>query len=207
FIRTTLRHPDFIQGWKKLIQLSFTKDTPTYSVAGATLATAFAHHCKENALQQEVVRYRKEDPLFDRQYHFLGADDAQTSLTSDSFTPASLLQEALEKKLVLTNNDRDMIVMLHEIGYRVEEQERKITSQLVVKGDDARRTAMAKTVGLPLGISALLLLQEKISLRGVQIPTHQEIYLPVLQVLKKEGIAFTENDGPLIPTRSSTPAQ
>lgn len=197
FIRTTLRHPDFIQGWKKINRLSLTKDAPFYSLPGATLGAAFAHHFKECASQYEVARYRKEDPLFDRQLHFLGADDMLTPLIKDSFTPASLLQEALEKNLVLADNDKDMIVMLHEIVYRKDEQGRKICSQLVVKGDDSRRTAMAKTVGLPLAISALLLLQEKITVRGVQIPTKPEIYSPVLQTLRKEGIEFSEKDCPV----------
>lgn len=197
FIRTTLRHPDFIQGWKKVIELSLTKDAPLYSLPGATLGTAFAHHFKECTFQEEVVRYRKEDHLFDRQLQFLGADDTLTPLMNNPFTPAMLLQEALEKKLVLADSDRDMIVMLHEIGYRKEEQGRKICSQLVVKGDDSHRTAMAKTVGLPLAISALLLLQEKIKVRGVQIPISPEIYSPLLQALRTEGIEFTETDRPI----------
>jgi saccharopine dehydrogenase-like NADP-dependent oxidoreductase len=110
-----------------------------------------------------------------------------------------LLQVALEKKLVLADSDQDMIVMLHEIGYRKEGQVRKITSQLVVKGDDSLRTAMAKTVGLPLAMAALLLLQKKIGLRGLQIPTHADIYVPVLQALQKEGIKFSETDSLVAP--------
>jgi saccharopine dehydrogenase (NADP+, L-glutamate forming) len=196
FIRTTLRHLDFMKGWRKLIQLSLTKDTPIYHLPHATLGTAFEHHFTQSALQQEVERCREEDPLFDQQLHFLGADKDSTPLVNDPFTPALLLQEALEKKLVLAQGDRDMIVMLHEIGYRKEGQDRKITSQLVVTGDDSRSTAMAKTVGLPLAMAALQLLQEKIRLRGMQIPTHPEIYTPVLQALKKEGITFTDTDHP-----------
>jgi saccharopine dehydrogenase (NADP+, L-glutamate forming) len=194
FIRTTLRHSDFMQGWKKLIQLSLTKDAPSYHLPGATLGAAFDHHFSQCALQQSAIRYREEDPLFDRQLHFLGADQDPTPLGNDSFTPAMLLQVALEKKLVLADSDQDMIVMLHEIGYRKEGQVRKITSQLVVKGDDSLRTAMAKTVGLPLAMAALLLLQKKIGLRGLQIPTHADIYVPVLQALQKEGIKFSETD-------------
>jgi len=65
---------------------------------------------------------------------------------------------------------------------------------LIVKGEDPLRTAMAKTVGLPLAMAALLILQDKISLRGLQIPTHSEIYQPVLQSLKEEKIEFSETD-------------
>lgn len=197
FIRTTLRHPDFIKGWRRLMQLSLTNDTPTYQLPNATLSAAFDHHFSKSEKQPDVDRWRKEDPLFDRQLHFLGADQDNTPLGSDSFTPAFLLQQALEKKLALSDSDRDMIMMLHEIVYRSEGQDYKVTSQLVVKGDDPLRTAMAKTVGLPLAMAALLLLQEKISVRGLHIPTHQEIYVPVLEALQKEGIKFNDRRVPI----------
>ena len=51
---------------------------------------------------------------------------------------------------------------------------------------------MAKTVGLPLGIAAKLLLQEKIQSRGVCIPVEQEFYEPILTELKLLGIDFEE---------------
>jgi saccharopine dehydrogenase-like NADP-dependent oxidoreductase len=113
------------------------------------------------------------------------------------FTPALLLQRALEKKLLLQEGDRDMIVMLHEIGYSIAGEKREVISQLVVKGEDQVRTAMAKTVGLPLAMAAILLLQNKITLRGLQIPTHREIYEPVMLALKNEGIVFSETDRPV----------
>ena len=51
---------------------------------------------------------------------------------------------------------------------------------------------MAKTVGLPLGIAAKLILEEKIKLKGLHIPTKKEIYEPVLEELKKFGVEFKE---------------
>jgi saccharopine dehydrogenase (NADP+, L-glutamate forming) len=83
--------------------------------------------------------------------------------------------------------------MLHEIGYMHNGIQKEIRSQLMVKGKDAIHTAMAKTVGLPLGIAAKLILEGKIKLTGVQIPISKEIYVPVLEALKKEGIAFDES--------------
>jgi saccharopine dehydrogenase-like NADP-dependent oxidoreductase len=65
-------------------------------------------------------------------------------------------------------------------------------SSLLVKGSDALRTAMAKTVGLPLGISAKLLLTGALKLKGVVIPVLPEIYMPVLKALEKQGIQFDE---------------
>ncbi len=68
-----------------------------------------------------------------------------------------------------------------------------ITSTLIVKGEDQLRTAMAKTVGLPLGIAAKLILEGKIQLTGLHIPILAQIYEPVLEELEQQGIIFFEN--------------
>jgi saccharopine dehydrogenase (NADP+, L-glutamate forming) len=48
-----------------------------------------------------------------------------------------------------------MIVMQHQFEFMSSQSERKkIISSLIVKGDDAEHTAMAKTVGLPMAIAA-----------------------------------------------------
>jgi len=92
----------------------------------------------------------------------------------------------------MNESDRDMILMLHEIDYELNGTAFFLKSSLMVKGENALRTAMAKTVGLPLGIAARLILEEKINVRGLQIPIIPEIYLPVLEELSKEGILFQE---------------
>jgi saccharopine dehydrogenase (NADP+, L-glutamate forming) len=67
-----------------------------------------------------------------------------------------------------------------------------VRSSLVVKGENNLRTAMAKTVGLPLGIAAKLILNGKLKLTGLHIPTAKEIYIPVLKELEQYGIKFEE---------------
>ena len=69
-----------------------------------------------------------------------------------------------------------------------------IKSTLVVKGQDNLHTAMAKTVGLPLGIAAKLILEEKIKETGLHIPVKPAIYEPVLKELEKHGIVFHETE-------------
>ena len=73
-----------------------------------------------------------------------------------------------------------------------EGKKNEIMSTLIVKGEDALRTVMAKTVGLPLGIATKLILQEKIKLTGLHIPTVKEIYEQVLPELELHGIKFNE---------------
>jgi saccharopine dehydrogenase (NADP+, L-glutamate forming) len=56
---------------------------------------------------------------------------------------------------------------------------------------------MAKTVGLPLGIAAKLILNGKIKLSGLHIPTAKEIYEPVLKELEQHEIKFHETVMPV----------
>ena len=64
---------------------------------------------------------------------------------------------------------------------------------MVVKGDDSIQTGMAKTVGLPVFFACKLILEDKISLKGVRIPIYKEIYQPILHNLEKEGIEFIKS--------------
>jgi saccharopine dehydrogenase-like NADP-dependent oxidoreductase len=87
-----------------------------------------------------------------------------------------------------------MIIMLHELEYVIDGVAQKITATLMVKGEDNLRTAMSKTVGLPLGIATKLILQDKIQLKGLHIPVSAEIYEPVLAELEQNGIKFIEQE-------------
>ncbi len=127
-----------------------------------------------------------------KQLLFLGLDDNQTIINKGLCSAAEVLQFALEEKLKLEPTDKDMIVMLHEIEYTINQTHKSIQSSLVVIGDDSMRTAMAKTVGLPLGITAKLILNGTIQLKGVHIPIMKEVYEPVLNELKHYGVVFQE---------------
>jgi len=86
-----------------------------------------------------------------------------------------------------------MIVMQHLFEYTDKNAtSKKLTSSLVVKGDDAVYTAMAKTVGLPLAITSKLILNGRIKSRGVVVPVTKEIYEPVLKELEALQITFKE---------------
>ena len=90
-----------------------------------------------------------------------------------------------------------MIVMLHEIEYQLNGKRSNINSTLIVKGEDNIHTAMAKTVGLPLGIAAKLILEEKIKATGLHLPVLPSVYQIVLKELEQHGIIFNEEEIPL----------
>lgn len=270
FIRTTLRHPDFMYGWKNIIDLKLVDETPRYVSDGRTLQQLFKEHMDKNGFgewlnQKLSERFEETKGLLEnlmklveaeneaqkegqqmpssfmsadekgnlleveiddvknraasylahkmhqanltlKQLFFLGLDDNETMVNKGFCSAADILQFAAEKKLALRPYDKDMIVMLHEIKYElgagsssegsvgdlgVTSQE-TVRSLLIVKGENSLRTAMAKTVGLPLAIAARNILNGKIKLKGLHIPVAREIYEPVLKELEIQQVKFVE---------------
>ncbi len=70
-------------------------------------------------------------------------------------------------------------------------------STLIDIGDKHGFSAMSLLVGVPSAIGAELILQGKISERGVLRPIHYDIYEPTLAMLEKAGIRLIEEDEPL----------
>jgi saccharopine dehydrogenase-like NADP-dependent oxidoreductase len=146
---------------------------------------------KLDAAQNMVMRLYENNLLL-KQLFFLGMDDNETLINKGKCSAADVLLFILEQKLPLLPHDRDMVIMQHEIEYEIGENKFLRKATLVLKGEDGVHTAMAKTVGLPLGIAARLILNAKIDLTGVQIPIAKEIYEPVLRELAAAGIEFVE---------------
>ena len=186
FIRTTLRKQAFMQGWNTIIQLKLTDEDIAYQSDDMSLADFFETHFKKHEIN---LNLSTEDKF---RLQFLGLYDKLTIINKGMISAADGLQFALEKKLVLSSSDKDMIVMQHEIVYEIAQQKKQTTSALTVIGDDNLHTAMAKTVGLPLGIAAKLILNGAITLTGLQLPICKEIYEPVLIELAEHAVAFIE---------------
>ena len=180
FLRTTLRHKDFFKGWNAVVHAGLTNDTDTINTAGLTYSTWSAN----------ILPFVTADNK--QMLEYLGLFD-ETSVPAAAKTSADILQFLVETKLRMEPMDKDMIVMLHEFEYELEGKANSLKSCLVVKGEDSLRTAMAKTVGLPLGIAAKLILNETIKLKGLHIPTVKDIYEPVLNELEAAGIKFAES--------------
>ncbi len=179
FIRTTLRYPSFCEGWDAIVQAGLTNEKDQINTHQLSFAKWSTH----------IVPFVNNSNKLMLQY--LGLfDEAMVPATSK--TSADILQHLLETKLAMLPTDKDMIVMLHEIEYCLAGKTHKIESSLIVKGEDNLRTAMATTVGLPLGIAAKLILNGEINLTGLHIPIIKEIYDPILKELESNNIRFTE---------------
>ena len=107
-------------------------------------------------------------------------------------TPAQILEHILLQNWQLEKNDKDMVVMYHKFGYRKNKKTHQIDSTMVSIGEDEIYTAMAKTVGLPIAIAALGILNNEIKSTGVQLPVSKGIYMPILKELEEYNIKFKE---------------
>uniref|UniRef100_A0A8C3T993 Aminoadipate-semialdehyde synthase n=1 Tax=Chelydra serpentina TaxID=8475 RepID=A0A8C3T993_CHESE len=99
------------------------------------------------------------------------------------------LAKHMELKLPFGAGERDMIIMRNEIGIKHPSGhlEDKLIS-LVVYGDDKGYSAMAKTVGYPTAIAARMVLDGEIDTKGMVIPLTKNIYAPILERIRAEGI-------------------
>jgi saccharopine dehydrogenase (NAD+, L-glutamate forming) len=113
-------------------------------------------------------------------------------------TPAQALQKILMEKWTLKPDDKDMIVMYHKFGYELNGERKQIDSNMVLIGEDQTFTAMAATVGLPVAMAALKILNKEITTPGVQIPITKEVYEPILKELEEYGITFKEKEVPYL---------
>jgi saccharopine dehydrogenase-like NADP-dependent oxidoreductase len=191
FVRTTLRHPDFCAGWNAIIKLQLTNEEKKYQTDGMSLATFFKTHFATYNTTQILEEYRSNSLIYN-QLIFLGLTDNETLINKGLCSAAEVLQIILENKLALSKTDKDLIVMLHEIEYTLNHKKFYVRSLLELTGSNQQHTAMAKTVGLPLGIAVQLILENKIKTTGLHIPILPEIYTPVLNVLHQNGIKFIE---------------
>ncbi len=195
-LRGTLRQKGYCKAWHVLVKLGLTDDTFVIKHANTLTYSQLVQSflpIKSGAVKENLKTWLGTlwDAEIEHQFDYLELLTSKPILKTEG-TPAELLQALLEEKWLLKADDKDMIVMQHQFEYALNEKTKRLSSSLVVIGNDAEHTAMAKTVGLPLAIAIKLVLQKKFTRVGVQIPVTPDIYEPLLTELDSLGIRFTE---------------
>ena len=197
--RGTIRRPGFCRTWNLLVQLGLTDDSfkmeKSEELSNRDFVNTFLKYDRNKTVEQKVAEYLNVDPDSHDMYklRWLGLFDNKKMGLKD-VSPAQFLQKILEEKWQLDPDDKDMIVMQHKFVFSRNGDERQILSTMVVEGKDNVHTAMAQTVGLPVGIAVKRILNGDIVATGIQIPTSKIIYEPILKELETYGIRFTEKE-------------
>ncbi len=202
--RGTIRRVGFSRAWNIFVQLGMTDDSYTIENSkGMTyrdFTNLFLPYSPTDSVELKLRHYLKidqDDNLWGKLLE-LHIFDRTRKVRVENGSPAQILQEILEQSWTLQPEDRDMIVMYHKFGYERKGKRLQLDSNMVVIGESSRHTAMARTVGLPVGIATLLILNGKVRTPGVQIPIAPEVYGPVLAALEDYGVQFREYEVPYL---------
>jgi saccharopine dehydrogenase-like NADP-dependent oxidoreductase len=200
--RGTLRRVGFSKAWDMLVQLGMTDDGYTMenseNMSYRDFTNSFLAYHPTDSVELKLRHYLKidqDDVIWDK-FMELDLFDSSKKIGLKNATPAQILEKILAEKWALQPNDKDMIVMYHKFGYEMNGQQKQIDSTMVCLGDDQIYTAMAKTVGLPVAMATLQILNGNIKTPGVQLPIKKEVYEPILNELETFGVIFIEKEVP-----------
>ena len=202
--RGTMRRVGFSRAWNVFVQLGMTDDSYTIddskNMSYRDFVNAFLPYSPTDSVElkfRHALKIDQDDIVWDK---FLELDlfSADKMVELDKATPAQILQKILMDSWTLDPEDKDMIVMYHKFGYEINGEKRQIDATMVVVGEDQTYTAMSKTVGLPVAMATLDILNGKIKTPGVQIPISKEVYTPILEELKAYGVSFKEKKVPYL---------
>lgn len=202
--RGTMRRVGFSKAWNMFIQLGVTDDTYTIenseNMSYRDFINLFLPYSPTDSVELKLRHYLKldqDDIRWDKLIE-LNIFDQTRVIGIPNATPAQALQKILEDSWTLKAEEKDMIVMYHKFGYELNGEKKQIDSKLVVTGENQTFTAMAKTVGLPVAMAALKILNGEITTPGVQIPISKEVYEPILKELESYGVNFKEYEVPYL---------
>ena len=174
-VRGTLRRPGFCSSWDILVRSGLTS-------------------FDKIDIKNVKKKYQQLKKEIDNDHLKNNLEYLDIFNQKDNFnSPGEFLQNILEKKWALSKRDKDMIVMQHKFEYELNKISYRLTSSMVLIGSDDIKTAMAKTVGLPVFFAAKLILEGNTTLKGIKIPVHKELYSPILKSLENEGISFKDS--------------
>ena len=202
--RGTIRRVGFSKAWNMFVQLGMTDDSyvmeDSENMSYREYVNSFLPYHPTDSVEIKtrlILKIDQDDIMWDKLLE-LDLFNPNKKVSLKNATPAQILEKILTDSWTLQRDDKDMIVMYHKFGYELNGKKEQIDSKMVCIGDDQTYTAMAKTVGLPVAMATLLILNGKITTPGVQLPIRKEVYVPILKELEDYGVVFKEQSMPYL---------
>ncbi|SDK88355.1 saccharopine dehydrogenase (NAD+, L-glutamate forming) [Salinimicrobium catena] len=198
--RGTIRRVGFSKAWNMFVQLGLTDDSyvmeNSEEMSYRDFVNSFLPYSPTDSVELKFrhnLKIDQDDIMWEKLLE-LDIFNPNKKVGLKNATPAQILQKILMEKWSLAPDDKDMIVMYHKFGYELNGERKQIDATMVNIGKDQSHTAMARTVGLPVGIAAIKILNGTINTPGVQLPITKEVYEPILEELAENGIVFREEE-------------
>ncbi|TBX70665.1 saccharopine dehydrogenase [Flavobacterium silvisoli] len=202
--RGTIRRVGFSKAWNMFVQLGMTDDSyvmeHSETMSYRDFINSFLPYHPTDSVEIKTrlaLGIEQDDIMWDKLLE-LDLFNPNKIVGLKNASPAQILERILNDSWTLQPNDKDMIVMYHKFGYEIGSERKQIDSKMVCIGDDQTYTAMAKTVGLPVAMATLQILNGNIKTPGVQLPIRKEVYEPILKELEEFGVIFKETEMPYV---------
>jgi saccharopine dehydrogenase (NADP+, L-glutamate forming) len=203
-IRGTLRYQGFPEFVRVLVDAGFLSDAPLPSLskpipwAQATADILGLSTTSEETLTAKIVSKTSFSSPQDQArivagLKWLGIFSSTPIIPRGN--PLDTLCATLEQKMQYEKGERDMVMLQHkfEIVYPDGREETR-TSTLVDYGDNkGGYSSMAKLVGVPCAVACLMVLDGRISKKGILAPMSMDLVVPLMEELKtKYNISLVE---------------
>ncbi len=200
-LRATLRYPGWCRTMRAVMAAGLLDGTPRSWPEETSLSDFTRSLLRDpgtgpvrTALARQLDLSEDAEPL--RSLDWLGLF-GEDPVPLRQGSPLEVLAARMQTRMTYQPGERDMVVLRHVFGVENPDGScEQITATLVDFGIPNGDSAMARTVGLPVGIGARLVALGRIAGAGVQIPVSPEVYEPVLSALEKQGIRLHEQRRP-----------
>ncbi|MDJ0838557.1 MAG: saccharopine dehydrogenase C-terminal domain-containing protein [Acidobacteriota bacterium] len=188
--RGTLRYPGWARFWLFMISMGFIEREPEMEFEDEQVLDALL---KLNLMEPPVHIYsfivekaEANASVFLEAMVSLGLLKPDNRITG-TYSAFDIILKCMQETMQYDSDERDLVVLHHEFLAEKAGTREMWTSTLIREGDD-QTTAMAFLVGVPAAIAARLILENKITSRGVLIPLEEELYAPILRELGELGL-------------------
>jgi saccharopine dehydrogenase-like NADP-dependent oxidoreductase len=199
--RGTLRNLGWCATLDNIVKLNFLDDTPRHVPEGTTYAQFMRGLLPADATQTGDIKADtgvflglEPDSKVLEDLAWLGLfSDEPIKAPGGKISPLDLLTNTMLERMQYAEGERDLIILAHHFDtYYPDNRKEHISSTLIAYGEPGGYSAMARTVSLPAAIAIDLILQGKITAKGVQTPVTPELYKPILAGLRELGIECVE---------------
>ncbi|GJN91840.1 hypothetical protein Rhopal_004863-T1 [Rhodotorula paludigena] len=208
-VRGTLRYQGFPAFIKTLVDLGFLNESPVDFLAKGAAPLAWAEvtqralgaQASDEASLIAAIKAKTAFPSEAEEQRILSGLRwiglfSQTEKAEPRANLLDTLCGTLEAKMQYEKGERDMVMLQHKfVVENADGTQETRTSTLLDYGaptGTGGASSMAKLVGVPCGIAVQLVLDGKISKRGILAPYTMDIVTPLLEAVEAEGITLVE---------------
>jgi saccharopine dehydrogenase-like NADP-dependent oxidoreductase len=189
-----LRFIGYCNTMTNLLKIKLIENTEEKDFANTTYSQFIAKLIDSSTTEDIKMKFAKSLNMeinddFIKKLDWLGLfENVQISI--DRGTNSNLLVDLMLKKMAYEPYEKDMIIVHNEMIVEFPNKKEKRISSMLNEGIPNGDSAMSRAVSLPPAIATKLILEGKITGKGVCMPSTKEMYEPILDEMETFGFTF-----------------